>query len=434
MEKIMEKAWEDFIVASEENRKRYGHHVVGVPILYYDYETTYGQFFIKSRLNDWEALDRLFERPWWSRTWVVQEVWLSTNAILQCGEMTLKWKTLQKAMDYSEGWDDMGYYIKKTPRWKSWNTLKRRYGLAIHITKQRLLGCAHLSDILWNTWDREATDPRDKVFAVLGLLGDGEDKAHPPPKADYSKSVDQVYRETAAFIIKNEDSLDILLAASGLEGQEKGLPCWVPDWRRTGNDHRPALFVNASRMRPLLYFSGSTEEAVFNGHGYSASGNSKVEARFSDDLKTVHVRGFSFDNIAEIGPSCGDDPSVDDIIEGARSVLSRISSNGITLPEIPEEELRTILRAGSFTEKREDLFRSEDQVIKNVMGKRRFFVTKEGKLCVGPVRAEVGDLVYYIAGCNFPMVLRPQGEHLQLVGEAYGKLLLLGARVQGFVD
>lgn len=419
------KEWYAFIEEDKHNWERRGHHIVGIPILHYMDGSPYDEFFNESRLEDWVAIDRLFERPWWSRTWVVQEVWLSTDAILQCGGTTLKWKTVQKAMDYSEAWDDMGYHVQNTPRTKSWSTLKRRYGLAIHIAKQRLLGSSHLSDLLWNTWDREATDPRDKVFAVLGLLQQGADGAHPPPTADYSKPVDQVYREAAAYIINSKRSLDILLAASGLEGEESSLPSWVPNWRRTGNDHRPTLFINGSRMQPLLYFSGSTDAVFLNGHGYCASGGSKMEARFSDDLRTAHVRGFLFDNIADAGPPHDGGSSITDIMEGARSVLARLTSHGVEqaeVAEVTEEELRTILRAGSYTERNDDFFRSEDQVVENIMSKRRFFVTKSGHLCIGPARTEVGDSVYYMAGCNFPMVFRSKGDRLTLVGEAYGEL------------
>lgn len=49
-----------------------------------------------------------------------------------------------------------------------------------------------LPDLLWNTWDRETTDPRDKVFAVLGLVGDEDTRLLTSP--DYGKGVRQVAR------------------------------------------------------------------------------------------------------------------------------------------------------------------------------------------------------------------------------------------------
>lgn len=92
-------------------------------------------------------------------------------------------------MQYQEAWDDMGCLVRGTKRWEFWTTLKRRYGLAIHISQKRLLG-SRLSDLLWNIWDRDATDPRDKVFAVLGLVG--TDYGGTLLNVDYSKSVERV--------------------------------------------------------------------------------------------------------------------------------------------------------------------------------------------------------------------------------------------------
>lgn len=59
-------------------------------------------YFSAMHEEDWGALDSLLARPWWSRTWVVQEIWNASDAVLQCGSVTLKWKTFAKAFDYDE--------------------------------------------------------------------------------------------------------------------------------------------------------------------------------------------------------------------------------------------------------------------------------------------------------------------------------------------
>ncbi|KAK0614716.1 heterokaryon incompatibility protein-domain-containing protein [Immersiella caudata] len=398
---------------AEENMKRWGHQVVGYPVLYYDFETSYDRFFDDSRQTDWDALDDLLARPWWSRTWVVQEVWHSQNAIIQCGGAMLKWKTFEKAMDYQEGWDDVGCLVKGTSRWAYWDALKRRYGLAIHISKRRLLG-SKLSDLLWNMWDREATDPRDKVFAVLGLVGDENIETQLQP--DYTKSMNQVYREAAASIILGEKSLDILLAASA-SGARDGLPSWVPDWRREANDHRPALFINGSRMRTLLYYSGSTSVVEFHGHGYSASGKAEPEAHFDETLSVLHARGLVFDTVAEVGPACGPGVRASEVLESARSVLDRHENKSL-LETGTDALLETVLRAGSFVAAM--TLRSGDTVIETTMNKRRFFVTTGSRLCIGPSDTRTGDSIAILAGCNFPIILRQLGESRRaVVGEAY---------------
>ncbi|KAI0869433.1 heterokaryon incompatibility protein-domain-containing protein [Hypoxylon argillaceum] len=71
-----------------------------------------------------------------------------------------------------------------------------------------------------------ATDQRDIVYAILGLLN-----ADPLPAQllpDYSKSPAEVLVECASFIVVQSRILTILQYNSM---QTEGLPTWVPDWR-----------------------------------------------------------------------------------------------------------------------------------------------------------------------------------------------------------
>ncbi|KAL6797223.1 heterokaryon incompatibility domain-containing protein, partial [Trichoderma sp. SZMC 28013] len=394
------------------NSKQRGHIVSGAPVLY---DCVYDPFFENARQEDWEAVDNLLARPWWSRTWVVQEIWQAREAILQCGGSTLKWKTVEKAMNYQEGWDDMGCLVKRTKRWKIWASLKRRYGLAIHISQKRLLG-SKLSDLLWNIWDRDATDPRDKVFAVLGLVG--KEYNDTLPDIDYCKTMEQVYREAASFIMMKEKSLDLLLAASGPNHQES-LPSWAPDWRREANEHRPALFVNASLMRIQCYFIGSTDALYLHGHGYSASGQLEPQISFCDDFSILNVHAMHLDTVTEVSTDLGNAPSAESIVQCAQSILDKPHHEETLQPEdaVDDRKLKRILTAGAFIDP--NTLRTEDQVIENVMRLRRLFVTSNNHFCIGPSKIQVGDVVSIIVGCSLPIVIRPDGNCFKVVGEAY---------------
>ncbi|KAL6851794.1 HET domain-containing protein [Trichoderma novae-zelandiae] len=281
-----------------EDSKQHGHIITGVPLFY---TSAYHPLFENAPQADWEALG---SRPWWSRTWV---------------------KTVRKAMQYQEAWDDMGCLVRGTKRWEIWATLKRQYGPAVHISQKRLLG-SKLSDLPWNIWDRDATDPRDKVFAVLGLVG--KEYGDALPGIAYSKSVEQIYQEAASFIITKERSLDLLLATSGLHSQ-----------------------------------ATSAEALSLNGHGYSASGQLAARISFSDNLSVLSSYGLIFNNFSEVSTNCGNLLCADIIIQRLLSMIKKRL--------------------------------------------RRFFITRGGHFCIGPSTTRPGDVVSFLAGCNFPIAYVP---------------------------
>jgi hypothetical protein len=383
----------------------------GFPILY---EDDHLEFFADSRLSDWQALDALLNRAWWSRTWVVQEVWLASNAVLRCGRISLAWNSLEKALDFEDAWDDLGNSMKDTLRATEWDSLRRRYSLAIHLSSPRLLGSA-LSDLLWNCWDRESTDPRDKVFALFSLIGD---KYSVSMKPDYSKSVEETYIDVTKEIIRCEKSLDVLLAASGSEFG-KGLPSWVPNWQRSANLTRPMLFVNTEREF-TMYTSNSMDSVVLDGHGFRAAGDTTPATAFGDDKGVLTAKGICVDTIDSLGNIPQATTTVEEIVNNASSIVKSTGETYIT-GELRSTAMQNTLFAGGRGIEQQSK-EKESAIIHNVMQRRRFFVTKRGYMGVGPSALTNGHLVCIIAGCSFPLVLRQVEEDYVLVGEAYGML------------
>lgn len=439
-------AWAADINIMEPN---VGHVAIGYPVLCDMFGHPLAPFFHESFQTHWTAVDNLLGRQWWSRTWVVQEVWsTSDRAIVQCGKKTIRWKIFQRAMSYHEYWDDIGKTMKDSSdcRVGVWAQLQRRYGLALHLCKMRLLN-GKLSDLLWNTWDRDAADPRDKVFAVLGLVGE---ENRPLMIPDYNKTVKKVFCEAARDIIRTEDSLDILLAAGGSKPACNGgmLPSWVPDWRKEANETRPVLFVNRTRLLSP-FFGGSMDYALVFGHGYKACADEKAVAWFGMNLETLHTHAILIDEISSwCGAPQGSGPvSVDSIINNsytlAQNALEGKTNQWWIKDEKVKDELRPewmkkrhatelrgiierVLCAGSAGEK------TVAQVVQNIMPLRRFFVTKgERYMGIGPASVKPGDKVFVLAGCNFPLILRDivdkngdRNGEFELIGEAYGASMI----------
>ena len=99
-------------------------------------------------------------------------------------------------------------------------------------------GIGNLKKLLGHARYCCATDPRDQVFAFIGLAG-------PAYRIllDYSHSFAQVLIETTINIIQTEDSLDILGQATASQPhQDRFLPSWVVDWtgkERSRRNHHP---------------------------------------------------------------------------------------------------------------------------------------------------------------------------------------------------
>ncbi|KAF3803244.1 hypothetical protein GCG54_00013351 [Colletotrichum gloeosporioides] len=193
-----------------------------------------------------DAMESLFRRAWWNRVWIVQEIcWggggtgkmTSSNSVtLRCGSRLIPWNQLVVAcarikIDVSlrrqsiVGSDKVLHldYV----RWSSSR-------LRLKSREDR----GHERDVLrWVVEYRHfnATDPRDKIFAILGLTMRPTDKILQGFVVDYKETVENIYTDFAVKMIKRLPGLEILRQCIGGANDEetrKGfdLPSWVPDW------------------------------------------------------------------------------------------------------------------------------------------------------------------------------------------------------------
>lgn len=159
------------------------------------------------------------KRPWFHRAWTFQERCLARDAQVLCGNYQIPRKTIISAFRALESrglsqaiFGDVADCMMASSRF-----------YASALDKQQ----PYLSILLRLTRNLKATDPRDKIFAILGLT---ETSQLNNVKPDYKRSVAQVYTQYANVIITQEQSLSIFSSVLG-EYQGKDLPSWVPDWR-----------------------------------------------------------------------------------------------------------------------------------------------------------------------------------------------------------
>jgi hypothetical protein len=135
-----------------------------------------------------------------------------------------------------------------------------------------------------------ATDPRDRVFALLGLADDAEKLGIYP---DYTKSDRTVYIETARKLL-TQGHMEVF-ALSQFPKFNVNLPSWVPDWRGWLREPHEACSDKG-------FFSA--------GHGRCSS----VESKGIDhDIEVITLEGIRVDKIEQVGASlkAGSDGTAD---------------------------------------------------------------------------------------------------------------------------
>lgn len=179
---------------------------------------------IWAAVRDHLAVRALFDRPYWSRIWVIQEVLLSKKAIVILGETTIRLQSLLKAQLVEP---DGSRRDCNVPPWL-------RLGNALPIGDFN-----GLSTLLMETSRCLATDPKDMVFALLGLV----QGAHLEGLvADYSKSIYEIRIGIAAYFLIRHGQTSLLKSAAfdAVERQNDqllpGFPSWVPSWNNYPSD------------------------------------------------------------------------------------------------------------------------------------------------------------------------------------------------------
>ncbi|CAO2657219.1 Nn.00g033450.m01.CDS01 [Neocucurbitaria sp. VM-36] len=394
----------------------------------------------------WDMLGVLFNRQWWQRVWCVQEAILAKGTVVMCGAEQIEGRVIGMFTRWHHGQRWSG---QSKPRGFNEDGIKSAYR---RLNKWTWTG--EFLDILDTFRGLQATDPRDKVYALLGLLqlNRKENIWKLNINVDYHKSVREVLFDAIMCSVRSEGNLHFLSYIDHRPDlEERGnYPSWMPRWDETREPWQDHLWCDSSNLS-----AGIRDRSIKFMWGYS---------------EQLTLQGIDLDRISRITDVCWttDGAIGDPLHEWIERQLWRIKdeANGdVEAYLVPIIRLATtltggFLKADGWVENRIYFERlAEDagmqfmadffafisqhfpgfimqkppgvkafkgqlypyhQLVKTYCRGRRMFETVNGYIGLGPRSMREDDTLVVLDGGKVPYVLRPCGDRdFSFLGECF---------------
>jgi hypothetical protein len=376
---------------------------------------------------------------------VIQETVLSRKATVQFGMLSAPWTMFARAARNFVR-ERHSHCLDLSGTLEGHDILTRFSDLVLQIDNTREFHQsvdANLLSLLWKFRPLEASDKRDKVFALLGLTTDWQGIT--PMSPNYKIDAAAVFTQTAIRNIGSSASLSVLagdLDATLGRKREAGLPSWVMDWAL------PCLPIETERVKAQRM--------------YNASGGRIGEVVLHDRHSILQVEGVHVDDVITVG-DVSRHMQISDMLavirqwnlaamafEDTRGSESRYPT-GCTYSEAfwrtllgdlvqvasvantstDEKQYRKAIaddaeafrawrmwsrcisrdtRARMANISQRDLdggISSIHYALKTATASRRFFITHNGYMGVGPKTTQVGDQLHVLENSKVPFLCRP---------------------------
>jgi len=391
------------------------------------------------------GLTNLFKRPLFSRVWCIQEIKLAQHALVVWGEQYLPWPEVgltalwifNKGMLMDDSKETSGTSLEDV-----------RVGNADTIYKWDPISWSFL-ETLSEFREFQSTDPRDKVYGLLGLIGSEAEGGSMVP--DYEKSAALVFTETALHTINSTKHLLVFAYVKhqpDYDGDD-GYRSWAPRWD---------LAISTVR---ISHSNVITERSACSGREAQIVDTKGPGGEHLCLTGICHAEVTAFDSIFDIfhdpnsnglrmyhrvvelyeGIKWNDPMSVKTFHVLARTLTTGFSTANRYLFSLDDqsrfahyEAFRHYLEwcgdpKTDFDSLSGDALRFHNKV-KVLCDGYRFFWTSKEDFGIGPACMREGDIVVVLYGSNAPLVLRPKGDKYLMLGEAYVDSIMNGELVR----
>jgi hypothetical protein len=390
----------------------------------------------------WGCVSALFDCSWFWRLWVVQEAVLARSASLMWGQGEIPWR-----------WVGLAAAIIRTNYYQVLRSFKMA-GIYNAYLMYRVSPASHFAhpfrpvsflQMLRLTRQFESTDPRDRIYGLLGMpmLDNNPETGALFIQPDYSLSVDEVFQRVGDGVMAQSGLLELLSSVQYQEGARQcdhsdSFPSWIPRWdlvfTSTLAPWDPGDNFAAAKGFPLqrkqstfpsrLIIKGlevatiiERSDLISRWQDLTVLLRTRCKACLQTESglvlvsKTLTAGRTWYGSLAQGGTAC---------LSDFCAFLIRILKIFDEL--IDEQWLRDTAQSG-------DAGRFLEAAMSACNG-RRLFSTSKGFWGLGPSSMAEGDFIYILSGGDLPFILRPKEDHFRLVGECYVDNLMNGEAVE----
>ncbi|KAK4140057.1 heterokaryon incompatibility protein-domain-containing protein [Dichotomopilus funicola] len=259
--------------------------------------------------QSWVSVAHVFQRRYFTRAWIIQEVVLAKTVNVLCGGHELDWSVIAEASHFfsTSAWaqhltdlfmesaglppphpgpqacENLEFCYQSATILRATAKERKQRKQQGYRAENRGAWAKSLVYTLIRARGFKSTDPRDKVYAVLGLVHEyAQDKPGLIPEYDVPTPAAAFTR--AAIQILEDGGGDLLLL-SCVEGEKfqkaatGRLPSWVPDW---SSEELTGLRVTGYER-------------------YSASGELKQHPVVDREGETLSLHGIELDHVTMVG-------------------------------------------------------------------------------------------------------------------------------------
>lgn len=383
-----------------------------------------------------QGVNALFSRSWFGHVWVMQEACVNEETFFICGQ-----KQVKRSQLLTLAWK---YHAADEHEWASeklsscaWKGTTFLIGISRYIRDPPDLFLA-----LKDGSRCEATDPRDRIFAVQHLARNhGGELERLVIEPRYDQDARQAYTNLALRLMESR-GLYIISWAGRSTQSRSDLPSWVPDWSVGG----------MWKLEP---------------YNFSAAGQSEADYRVDGDdcdCKRLLTKGSIVSSLSALEVLPGMDPMysahLDDpafieplsnhidactiFITQANSPHANqtelwrtlVADKGHSITRLPKDYGDAFVEfpawLATHREKAPtgipDAYQQHVNLMngKDVFMGRTFAIDTEGNMCLVPKAAHTGDSIVIVSGLALPLIVRScDGGEYEIIGDCY---------VNGYMD